>query len=461
MCGNRWFAVIVGAAVLLSGCQSTDPLFPDGVGTNSLQRGLARRRPVWLDTFPSDSGYYTGVGSAKTGDKGNDMVTARTRAYVGLAAAISTQIRSDVLVSARSDSAGNSFEVAEQIIRETVDQHVQEVQIVDSYYSEADGYWFYVRLDKAVWASIQAADMNRLSERVVSLVEPNLQDDRTTFAARLGTLWKAWSLLMESPYAGIVEGSLLEEDGVLLDLVERRIAGYIDSLSIQVDPAVLRTVPGRPVEIALAVRTNLSLRTGTMNLALADRSSGHRLDVVTDGDGSFYGELMFSGIEPGSHRYAVSLDFGQIGVAPARMGQRILLPEREVLLQIIQHDVFLSVALDDDSGLPNLYGSIASLLTSKAPLRLVSASESEYEIQVNVQSRSAPPNEYDIIIVFTKAVFTVSKDGAIVESYESHEAKDGGLTLFQAQTRSFGKLVADLAEAGDLELALENAFIIE
>jgi hypothetical protein len=449
-------ALVLVIAILLAVCQSTDPDFTDGAANR-----ISRRRPVWLDSYPTEPGYYVGVGSAKTGDQGADMATARTRALVDLVSSISTQIQSEVLVSAGEDSAGNAFEEALHTIRETVDQHVREVEIADHYYTEADGYWVYVRLDKAIWASIQTEEMDQLARRIVSLVEPEFEGDRATLAARLGTLWKAWTLLMESPYAGVLEAGLLGESGVLIDIVERRIAGYIDALSIDFEPRVLQTLPGRPAMIELEVRTNLALRTGTMNVVLADHNAGHSVDVVTDEDGRYSGELVLPEIDLGSHRFAVAIDFSRFGVDPADMRQRIILPESEFLLEVSLFNASLAVSMDDDSGLPTLQGSIASLLSAKMPLQFGAASEAEYDVRVHVQSRSAPPNEFDITIVFTKAVFTVSKDGSALVTYETHEAKDGGITLFQAQTRSFAKLISELAEVSDLEGSLESAFSME
>ena len=135
--------LLLSAFIAAVGCQTQ----PTDFGSMTAFGGP----PSWTENFPNDSEFYVGIGSAKTGDKSADMESSRARALVNLAASISTQIRSEQTMTAREDSAGNSFQSAEQIINETVNQNIKDVETVDSYYSEEEGYWFYLRLNRAAW----------------------------------------------------------------------------------------------------------------------------------------------------------------------------------------------------------------------------------------------------------------------------------------------------------------------
>ena len=63
------------------------------------------------------------------------MELARAKAMTSLAAAISTTIQSEQTYTTSENSEGESYESAEIVIRETVDQNLEAVEVYDSYYS--------------------------------------------------------------------------------------------------------------------------------------------------------------------------------------------------------------------------------------------------------------------------------------------------------------------------------------
>ena len=105
-------------------------------------------------------------------------------------------------------------------------------------------------------------------------------------------------------------------------------------------------------------------------------------------------------------------------------------------------------------------GTFESLISSNLPVKLTGSGEADFQIKVEIVARSAPPNEFDIVIIFLKAFVSIGTNGNIISSYESPEVKEGGLDLTQAHTRSFAKLVEHLEDSTDLFSILEKAFSI-
>ncbi len=450
-------AAVITLGLFVAGCSSTpSPFIPA-----DLPASLDGGRPSWIDNYPTDPGFYIGVGSSKTGDQGSDLEVAKSKALVALASSISTAIRSELFITAREDSEGGAYQAVEQVIRETVDANLREVEVADSYYSQDDGYWFYLRLSKPVWESIQSEEADRLSRRVVGIVEPPLADDSVSIVSRLRALWKGWLLLSESPYSSLIETSIDGEYGVLFDLIENRMVSYVDTLSIIFKPAVIKSPPRRPVEVEIAVKSGISIKTGETRVVLSFPGTVYEsIDVTTDADGTYAGSIVFPINEPGSIRIVANIDFSHAEVDFERIPKRFIFPETDAMLDVSPVTAFLDVVSPEEIGRANVRGSFESLISTNLPVKLTGSGEADYEIKVEIVARSAPPNQFDIVIVFLKAFISIGTNGNIISSYESPEVKEGGLDLAQAHTRSFAKLVEHLEGSTDLFSSLEKAFSI-
>ena len=451
-------AAFIVLGLCISGCGSTPPPIVPADLPVSLDGG----RPSWIDNYPTDPAFYIGVGSSKTGDQGNDLEVAKSKALVALASSISTEIRSDLFITAREDSEGGAYQAAEQVIRETVDANLREVDVADSYYSDDDGYWFYLRLSKSVWQSIQREEADRLSRRVAGIVEPSLADDSVPIGSRLGALWKGWRLLVESPYSSLIETSLDDEYGVLFDLIENKMVNYVDTLSIVFSPPVIKSLPLRPVPVEIAVRSSSSLKPGETSVVLSFPGTGYRsIDITTDANGTYSGSIVFPINEPGSLRIVANIDFAGAGLDFERIPKRFIFPETDAMLDVSPVTAFLDVTALEEIEPANVRGSFESLIASHFPVKLTGPGEADYEIRVEIAARSAPPNKFDIIIVFLKAYVSIGTNGNVIAAYESPEVKEGGLNLSQAYSRSFAKLIEHLEGSQDLSKSLEKAFSIE
>ena len=449
---TRWLIAAILVTLAVTACQNNGQAFGPGAGLNGFGGSV---RPRWIDRYPNDPAYYIGVGSSKTGNRADDMDAARAKALVNLAASIATQIQSDLLVTAREDTKGANYSAVEQTIRESVDQNIREVEVADSYYSEDEGYWFYLRLNRAVWEAILREEMDTLERRVTALVAPELGDPSVPIASRLAALWKGWSLLAESPYAGLIESTLVGETGVLIDVVERYITRYVDSLSIRIEPDPIRSILGAPAPVRASVVSNMRHLPGVVTLALRSAETPAKVFamITTGADGTYSGELTFADLEPGNFRLIASID-------SVNVPQGIKVPEQDLLLEISMIRANLDVTTEDVE-VSNIRASFESLLSSKLPVKFSTNGDTGYEVGVEVSFRTSPANEYGIIVAFSKAFIAVRRGGDLVRSYNSPEFKDGGLTLEQAYTRAFDKLIEGLEESAEMSEELRKAFLLE
>ena len=169
---------------------------------------------------------------------------------------------------------GNAEQAVEEAISQHVAQNLKAVETVDAFYSPEDGYWYYLRLNKAEWLAIQRREMADIERRVKNLVEPVLSNTDRTIAEILPILVDGWSIVNESPYPGMIETNLMGENGMLIDLLERQIALNIGALSIDIINEEVAAETGRPVYLIFDVRSSKENNPGQLQIDLTERNSG-------------------------------------------------------------------------------------------------------------------------------------------------------------------------------------------
>ena len=439
-------STVLSGFILLS-CQTTSPgIEIPGMGQTP------KDAPGWIDRFPDEPEFYIGIGSSNTGDKSEDQEKARAKALSNLAASISTQIQSEQSFLARENSEGESYEEAEVVINETVNQNLRQVEQVDSYYAEEIGYWFYVRLNKKTWQDIQDREMKDIANRVLAMVDPVLDDSDTEVSGKIATLWKAWDIVAKSPYAGLIQTSVAGEAGVLIDLLERQMQRHIDSLSLNFKPATLITEIGRPESIVVEVKTTYKTKPGTfyINLVYKDRPDDVVLTVVTEDSGLFQGEVELKNLDVGKTSLTGIIDFASMGADLKSVPRQVVIPEKDVLVDVQQIKAGLTVTIPEDTEVANLFNTIQALLSNKLPLKIGRpSSEDRYLLDVTIGFRNAPKNEYDIFFVYATVFISVVKDSRTLFSYESEEFKGGGLDTAQGQKKAMTALLEGLEEADE------------
>jgi len=407
--------------------------------------------PEWVTNFPADNAYFIGVGSANTGNQAEDNEIARKNAMTNLAAAISTNIQSETSYRETDDAKGEVTRSAEVQINETVAQNLQAVEIVDSFYAPDWGYWYYVRLNKAKWAEIQKRELLDLEKRVKDLITPVLSRPDSSVAERLTLLARGWEIIAESAYTGMIKTELAGESGSLIDLIEKQIGTHVNSLSVQVNPPAIETEAGRPARLNLVVSSSTGLQSGPLNFIVKekDREDGPSLTIVTDKSGRYSEDVKFSDFSVGKSYLNAVLDLSMFGIRPGSIETEIIVPQRDFLLDIRQQKAELLVSaggdLDEGYSQDAVYNTAKALFSKTLPVKIEEgAGDKTYTLNFKLQYRNAPPNDYGFVIIYVKGNLSVMRGSKSIFTYETPEAKGGGLNWSQANTKALEKLFADM-----------------
>ena len=443
------FAVLLLAALMFAGC-----------GTTAKAASKGEERPDWIDNYPVDSAYYTGIGSSNTGNKSADMETAKARALTDLASAISVQISSEQEFVVKEDSAGNSYQSAEVQINQAVSNNFTDVEVFDSFYSEKSGYWFYYKLSKAKWAEIQRREKAAIEERVKSIITPVYEASDATAIDKITALSKGWDIVAQSPYEGTINSFFRDESGLLIDLIEMNMGRITKDLELSVIPSEIKTEPGRFEDIDITVRDVKNGKTGQVKVGFYIKSDMKKVaEIVTESDGTYRGKIKFTGLPTGKNDILAAVAFDNYGIKPDLMKSRLTAPEKEIKVQMDHISVLLKLLINGDFEIESLKDSVKTLFSrDEFAVKLSDGGKNErFTINFSMYFRNMPENSYGLFLTRAKASVSLLKDGSNIYSYETKEYKEGGLDWDQAQERATIKLFKDINADNDFIMQMSNA----
>ena len=170
------------------------------IGCSSYSNSTSNDKPSWVRTRPQSSDYYIGIGIANhTGNIEEDLRRATENAHNNLAASLRVQIESsseNIVMESREIS----IDIMNYHIKSSVDMVLEDVEVVDSWSSDAkkQGYWVYVRLSKRLLE--EKARIKK--ENAKTLAKSNYQRGNESLSA--GMIGSALSSFVEG-YANIIE----------------------------------------------------------------------------------------------------------------------------------------------------------------------------------------------------------------------------------------------------------------
>jgi len=421
-------------------------------------------KPDWMINFPIDNAYYIGIAGSSTGDQAEDNEIAKQRAMSTLAAEISAEIISEINIRTSEDNKGNAEQAVEEAISQHVAQNLKAVETVDGFYSPEDGYWYYLRLNKAEWMAIQKREMADIERRVKNLVEPVLGNPDRTIAEILPVLVDGWSIVNESTYPGMIETTLAGENGMLIDLLERQIALHIGSLSINIINEEIAAEAGRPVTLQFSVRSSKENKPGQLQIDLVDRnSSGLFVSCTTPTSGKYNDSIDLSGLNPGKNYVTAVLNTDVLGYE----GKAVQLnpPKSDFMidLQKIKTGLMLDYTgdLEELENRTGIYGTVKAMLSDSLPVKIESSGDYTFGIDFKLNYRDAPPNDFGFTIIYIKANISILRNGASVYTYETEEYKGAGLNWTQANTKGLEKLFEQFSANGEFSDEAGKAFTID
>ncbi len=432
--------------LLISGCSSTSA------------------KPGWMINYPVDNNYYIGIGGSSTGNQAEDNEIARQRALSTLAAEISAEIISEINIRATSDDKGNAEEQVREEITQHVAQNLKAIETVGSYYSSSDGYWYYLRLNKAQWRAIQLREMKDIERRVKNIVEPVLGNKSRTAADAFTVLIDGWTIVNESPYPGMIDAVLMGENGKLIDLLERQMALMAGFITINMGDEMIYAEAGRPVKLKFSVDTSDGRKPGQLQIDLLERSSGKQLiGCTTSSNGIYNDSVDLSGLAAGKNYVTAVLNTDVLGYKGKAV--QINLPKAEFLIDLQKIKAGLSVSytgdLEEIENQNGIYGSIKAMLSKSLPVTIENKGKHVFQLDFRLNYRNAPPNDYGFSIIYIKANISILKNGASVYTYETNEYKGAGLNWSQANSKGLDKLFENFNKESNFSTEAGAAFSLD
>lgn len=413
--------------------------------------------PAWIETYPSDDEYYIGIGGfAESDDRAELLERGRLSAMRALAAQISTEIRSELRAVTREDSDGRSYDSSTLLMNAMVEEDLQGVEVVDSYYSESIGQWFYLRLSKAEYRRYQQEETARLEQRLESLLAPVAGAPDVTAAAELAGLFRALGIAVDSPYAGEARISVAGIDGYAADVIVTRIQTVLDGLRLRSRSAQLSTLPGTPAELVIeATSPGRGAGAGRIPLVI-EAGDAQPLTVSADETGAARATIPTAGLAPGTYAVTAAVSLDAVTAAEQAPSVEVSIPETSLDLEVRPLSVYISVRTADGGRLPGMEGYLRELISGMIPVSFAEgAAGSDGILSFTVQHRELPENDYGLVFVFAHAALNASRGRANVASYRTPEVKEGGLDAEQAFSRAVNELQEHLAGDREFERTLD------
>ena len=414
--------------------------------------------PPWIETYPSDEDYYIGIGGfAESDDRAELLERGRLAALRALAGEISTEIRSELRAVTREDSSGRSSDSSTTIMNAMVEEELQGVEVVDSYYSQSIGQWFYLRLSKEQFRRYQQEEIAKLEQRLGSLVAPVVGSSAVTAAQELSTLFRALSIATDSPYGGEARITVGGIEGYAVDALVTQIQTVLDGLILRPRTARLSALPGTPLSFVVdAQYPGRGAGAGRIPLSIT-RDGGDPITLSADESGTATARLPTQGLSPGLYPVTVSVDLETLSTPERARSLDVTVPEASVSLEIRALSVFMPVRTGDGGRLAGMEGYLRELVSGEIPVSFAdAASGSDATLSFTVEHRELPENDYGIVFVVAHVTMDGRRNGATVVSYRTPEVKEGGLDSGQALSRAVNKLQEHLADDPEFEAALRT-----
>ncbi len=415
------------------GCVSSPAAAPEG------------KLPGWIAHYPVNPNYFIGVGgSPDTGDRQGDLERARAKALAQLASEIEVTVRSDQTIRESETSRGVTTGSVDIIVQTLTSQNLEGVELVDSYRSPREGYWFYFRLERRAWDRLKNKDMYSLRDRVLGLVT-QAESPGGSIAERLRLLSSALGMVAASKYAGTITNTFDGVSGVLDDFIRDRILGSLSKITLRVEPAAMQYSPGRISDIRIQAVSGERAALGILPLEIRDPDGGVLADLRTDGSGFFSGAVPFKSLKAGTRQVVIAFSAQALEGADRALIQ--LAPRATMQVEVLPLGVHVQLTSPDDLDARWLEDSISSILMQRFALGVLREEEpSPYRISFRIRSRDAPENDYGILISYCSASLSVTRGESQIAAFSSPDFKGAGLSREQALRNSAKAMLDKLSE---------------
>jgi len=423
-----------------------------------VSNAFSQSEPSWINNYPFDTRYYTGIGTSNSGNKSDDYERALVQARLNLAAEISTNISAETEVRTSDSSQDGLSESFTEKINQSVEQYLKELEIVDTFYSRSQGYWVYIRLNKNRWLEIQENEMFQLLSRIQQIIDDDYFSNRATTADRLFKLSSASAVLHESPYSSILEGELGDYyKGNIFDFILSELFSRSSDISISIDTVELTIESGDSIEFRITCKS-ADYYIGKIPVTLKIGSTVLRT-YYSDINGNIPVRLESNQLNSGQNTLEVSINPHDLGFPEdAVYRENFVAGSRELAISVESSSIFLSIETNK-TDLDFLEGAVGSLFsTGNEKFNLSEDKEnSSYNLVVSLDFSDFPKVlENAPLMAGLDCIISLKKDNRVLFEYKNDTLKDGGLSYDQAYRRVFNKLIRALEQDRSYIRGIEN-----
>ena len=430
--------IIITVLFLLEGC-----LLPPEKESEELTSEWAENLIV---SEPIDSNYFVGIGISNTGNENADLEHAKKLAFSDLTAVIFENIKKSQEHLLPPNAEEKYFDSAEAHIVQSLSRNFTAIS-TDAYYVEGKGYWFYYKLLKTDWERIQKEEEQEIAAFIEEVLSPKILSKEVTDAELLSSLFNGWKFLAESPYPELVFGNLVNERGLLINLIEDNIAKVFLRLVIDIKTDNIMTELGRSETFTLLVSDKEKRKPGEIKIDFYKKADAQKItEVITETDGRYSDSIEFNNLPIGRQKLYAEISMPYLEIDPKLFKKEITAPVKEFTVIVNEMSVVVKLVVNGEAEIEDFIDQTKALFSKKElEIRLSPGTRGErYTILFTINFRNQPKNFHNLYITNANATVELFKEGNNIFSYKSQEYREVGLDWSRAQERVSIKMFRDI-----------------
>ena len=433
-----FFIIIITAFLLLTGCETVSKTEGEDYA------------PEWannlIESNTVDDKYFVGIGISNTGNENADLDFAKKLAFSDLTSVIFESIKKSQEHILPANAEEKYFDSAEAHIVQSLSRNFMTIS-TDALYINGKGYWFYYKILKTDWEKIQKEEEQEIANFIEEVISPKLLSKETTDVELLTSLFNGWKFLAESPYPELVFGALVNDRGILIDLIENNIAKVFSRLAITIGTDNISTELGRSENFSVMVSDKGRRKIGELKIDLYNKANNQKItEIITEKDGHYSDNVEFKNLQLGKQKLYAQVSMSYLEIDPKLFKKEITAPVKEFTVIVNEMSVVLKLVVNGEADIQDFIDQTKALFTKKElELRLSPGTRGErYTIIFTIYFRNQPRNFHNLYITNAIATVELLKEDNSIFSYKSQEYREVGLDWSRAQERVSIKMFRDI-----------------
>jgi hypothetical protein len=388
------------------------------------------------------AGFVVGVGSAPdTNSPERDSQKARTKALAALAEQLEVRISSQTTSVEQSTGRGSATSFFQQALAASTELTVEGLELVETFRSRRDGYWYYYRLSLAAWERLRNPELTAFQDRLQDQFRQ--LDAQQSLASWLDQARLTQDLIKKSPFKGQAAVRVAERSIVADDFLRERVGQKLQELTFQLTPSTSSIPADQSVLVQVRAKTANGTAPGSLDFWALDSAGKTIAPGKTESDG--LGTVRLLGTKLGTGHSIVT-----IGMMPIRGLEEFdvrNLPSSQTEVQVNSVELGFLV----DTGTPQeraaISASLRPALLNSAPVTITEGNLNlKYTLVASASFRDMPDNGFGIVVTWCTLRYDFRTDGRTVSSYVSVETKGAGLDLALAHSAALKGILAALRD---------------